>query len=132
MFKLMYDAVKCGQLECLKYLIDNGGQLTANMIDTTNHFGMIQYLYQQGLKGSLMACLAAAENGNLETLIFLLTHDCPYDNVVAEMAAKCGRLDCLKYLHRNGYSIDHKAMHAALDYWHKDCFLYLTENGYNL
>ena len=76
----MFYAAKCGSLEVLKYLHDNG------------------YLHQSGCPWDKDACYYAAENGHLSVLKYLHQNGCPWDKQaclrIAEKNCKLEIVEC--------------------------------------
>jgi len=71
-------ATRYGQLECLKYLHENG------------------------CPWDELTCEYGAQYGQLECLKYLHENKCPWDEWTCETAAQYGQLECLKYAHENG------------------------------
>lgn len=69
--------MESGNLECVKYVIENGGEW------------------------GLYACERVAERGFLEILKYAHKSGCEFGNACVQ-AAKYGHLECVKYIHKNG------------------------------
>ena len=103
------EAAKNGDLECLKYLHENGCPWDAD------------------------ATRMAAAHGHLECFKYLHENGCPWENETLleaqNLAAEHGYLECLKYIHENGCPLNWQAAKSAATFGHLECLKYLHENG---
>lgn len=74
-------------------------------------------------------CNAAAQQGDLATLQFLHTCNCPWDEITCNWAASFGHLEVVKYLHENGCPWDAGSCDGAARFGYLAVVKYLHENG---
>jgi hypothetical protein len=92
--------------------------------------GMINWARSMGQTFNTWTCMYAAENGQLECLVYLHENGCPWDRRSAcKYAAHNGRLGCLQYLHENGCPWDEHACEEAAGGGHLGCLEYLHKSG---
>jgi hypothetical protein len=77
-FRAVTAAAERGQLECLRYLLQQNAPVDAT------------------------ACMRAAGAGELECLTLLHEHGAPWDTWTCAYAAARGNLACLRYAHEHG------------------------------
>lgn len=100
-------AAYTGQLECLKYMIDQGCEW---------------YVFP------LLSC--AASNGHLHILKYIYQLDGSLDHRgLCTDAAETGQLECLRWLHETGFSWSVVTFSVALAGGHTECVEYLRANG---
>jgi hypothetical protein len=103
-------AAKSGNLDCLRYLHENGCKIK----DYMSYGGNV--------------CNGAAEGGNLECLKYLVNNGCMWSVYTCEIIAKFGNLEMLQYAHENGCYWDIDTCNMAMKYNNLDCLLYAYNN----
>merc|ERR1712216_364538 len=99
------DYVVSSDLECLKYLHENGCSWNEEVCcyaASGGHFEILIYLHENGCPRDRNTCSSAARGGHLEILKYLREEGCPWDERTCSSAARGGHLECLKYLHERG------------------------------
>lgn len=97
-----------GNVECLKYLHDNGCPWNES------------------------SCIAAASEGNLgnlENLKYFHENGCPWNEQTSKAAVRIGDINCLKYLHENGCLWNLQTMRVAVEKGKIESVKYMHENG---
>ena len=121
-------SICCRQLDCLRYLHENGASLDNwCLISATGHgsnLEYLQYVHEHGQPLTIEVCIHAARRGHLDSLKYLHEHGCMWDNQVCIVATKHGHLDCLKYAIEHGCPFDFKVK------VHTNCEQYAKENGW--
>lgn len=108
---LIIDVVEGNNLECVKFLHDNGFDVSGY-----NWYGS-------------KIINVATKNNNLELIKYLHHKKYRWDDKTTNAAAKYGNLDCLRYLHENGCEWDGDLLRIAKKYKNRDCFKYAITNG---
>ena len=125
-------AAEGGQLECLKYLHENGcawDKYTCLAAARGGRLECLKYLHENGCPWDSWSCTAAAGGGHLECFKYLRENGCVWRENTCTPAAKSGNLEFLKYLHENGCAWDKYTCAAASGRGHLECLKYLHENG---
>ena len=102
-----YNAIKSGDLSCLKFVCSNGFTLCDNPCTHAAKFGnlpALEYLHSIGAEWDGNACSHAAANGHLHCLEYLHRNKCPWGSSTCRLAIKSNQLDCFKYAVQNGCS----------------------------
>jgi hypothetical protein len=105
---VVHIAAKCGNIECLQYLHDNGYKWNSYTIPY------------------------AAAGGQLECIKYLRQQKCPdcrFTELAIQGAAIGGHLACIQYLYEHGYSVGTDAIIGAAREGHLNCVQWLYENG---
>jgi hypothetical protein len=151
-------AVSRGNLECLKFLHENGytfdKYICYHVTDSSN-FECLKYVYEhidnkntqygyfdEVIKSDLNAdaksiniCERAAFNGNIECLIYLYEKGFPLGKNTCVSAVKGGNFECLKYAHENGCPLKKEECEKEVEESRNlnlECLKYLRENGCSL
>ena len=95
-------AAQNGQLECLKFLHENG------------------YSWNE------FTCARAAQYGHLDCLKYAYENGCVWDTMTITFAANFGHLDCLKYAYENKCNYA-KHVLMSMSRTQKECFDYIKE-----
>lgn len=106
----LFNIIKWGRIECLKYACENGGCkwiMIASYAPTAiaadcGHLKCLKYLHSNGAPWDYKTPLYAAENGHLECLKYLHENGCPWDHRIVFFAKKNRHLEILEYLKKNG------------------------------
>jgi len=123
-------AIKYGNLEYLKYAIENKYEITdsydkshiLNYIMTNNDFELFKFLINKNLNWKFTD--KAAEYGNLEYLKYAIENKCEITDKTLKEAGNNGKLDCVIYLHDLGYNLYKKRD------LHSNCVDYFNKHGY--
>ena len=101
---------------------------------------LLRHLRGEGYSWNVESCFAAAENGHLEVLKYLIKSNCPWNqklgcslsNLIYELAVKNGHLDVLKYLFeiKRPLNFTHDLIYVAIDNGHLEILKYLLENNF--
>jgi hypothetical protein len=104
------ESVKSGNLEILKFAIENGcipnnfycGISFCNIAVAYGHVNCLEYLLKIGYRCDSSSFALAAKKGHLDCLICMHTAGCPYNDIIIENAIEnaieYNNLDCLEYL----------------------------------
>ena len=118
------DAAENGQLECLKYLREEGKALwdsrTANCAAVNGHLHILEYLVEREYdEYTYLACERAAMKGHLDCLKYLHeTAKAPWNSRAVRVAHKNNHLECVQYLLDNdcplprGWSYEDGELHV--------------------
>jgi len=96
----LFVALQCGDLEMVKYFVDNGESVTAKCAEV------------------------AAEHGHLHCLRYLHSCDCPWTGSTYSAAFGSNSLACFRFAHENGCSKAEFRWHKNIDEINIDCFVY--------
>lgn len=122
-----------GQLDCLKYLSENGFQWNKNTVlnaTKNGHLECLRYLRENGCEWDIFGISEyAAENGHLECLRFAFENGCVCNEETMTDAAINGHLDCLRFLAEIGCEWSTEVIANAAGNGHLDCLKYLFESG---
>ena len=128
-------AAGSGHIHCLKYLVDNGWELTKSVAQSSfSNVECLKYVFE--LRPDLFETCgvqevaACADYGWLDSLKF--AHEVihlPWDSLTFLNAASKGHIDCIKYAFENGCKLSYTATFAAARGGHIECLKYLVENG---
>ena len=146
---LILEALRCGKLDCLKYVLGVGtalphdyesiliqgdtfwarlqrmmrgtsrSRIPATHMDCLGY--CLQYLKETGQDNSRDLMLKAIRHGLVQTLQYLSSEEMKNDTTIAGYAANHGQVECLTYLHENGFRWDENSYAG-----------YLRENGADL
>ena len=118
-----------GQLQCLKYLHENGypcGSSSCYLAARYGHIECLTYLHENGCPWDMLSCYIAAYYRHLKCLIYLHKNNCPWDDQSYISAIYHGNykeysgylgeqrsedpdncldpnVEFIKYLHKNGW-----------------------------
>jgi len=131
--RTMAYAASSGNLECLRYLHENGCEwdwrATANAA-YGGYLECLRYLHEHGCEWNVWAIDNASGNGHLDCLKYLHENGCQWDTSSTVLcAAAKGHLECLRYLHKSGCPFDSCASSAAAFNGQLACLKYLYEHG---
>jgi hypothetical protein len=120
-------AIKYKQLDCLKYLHENGCKWddTCWYASFEGNLECLKYAHENGCKLDEVICITAAGTGNLECLKYAHENGCKWRGSVCHIAAVNGHLSCLKYAYENGCELNEDACDAAYITGHIECFEYI-------
>jgi hypothetical protein len=124
--------MRCDDLTCAKYLIDNYSMKTMAMdAAQVGNLEILKYIYHN-TPLNLKVCQTAAHYGHLDCLRY--AHEVarvPLYTSVLETAAQYGHLDCLKYIYENErrYVPFTRLTILAAENGHLDCLKYIYENS---
>jgi hypothetical protein len=88
----------------------------------------IKYLCSLHCPWDEEACSNAAGNGYLNCLAYLHRNHAPWDEDTCIFAAESGHLECLKYAHENGCPWNEDALNAAEESGYAECVNYFKKN----
>jgi len=121
-----------GNLEMLKYCVENGCEVGTRTCVTAAKYGnldCLKYLHEKNVDWNCRASGAAAILGNLEMLKYCVENGCEVDERVCAVAAKYGNLECLKYLREKNVKWNHRTVQFARENNHVDCLNYALANN---
>lgn len=123
---------KEGDIECIKFLCENGYNITDELINSVIYSGNkenIQYCLDMKVPFSKQTCSDAAYVNDLPTLMKLHELGCPWDVETCLNAVYVGSIDCLKYAHTNGCPWNKNVCSAAIECGQYECLEYAYLNG---
>lgn len=132
---LAMKAVYGGSVDCLDFAYKNGFTLDESILNplifTIRHEGIIKFFIERGLGLDSYVELSEifAENGDLEMLKILHSHDVPLSDNLCSLAANGGRLDVLEYCFKKGCPLTEEACENAASGEYIEILEYLHENG---
>lgn len=152
---IIIDAIATDSIDCVKYMLNNGINEGAGMVDTAAKSGAIKCLKHFSLIGLSVSSAGnlAALNNKLECLKYITSRGGRMYSSIMSGVAKNGAFDCLKYMHEHHVKITTDVVAEAatfdcLEYAHKavgimpdkacltaakngrlDCLKYAHENG---
>ena len=124
----MVATAECGNLECMKYLFENGCEWDekVTMYSARTNFECLQFSILNNCPKHPFTCLFAAISGNIKALQFAHENNCYWDEKVCSNSAN---VECLKYAHENGCPWDEYTCSTAAIYNRFECLKYAHENG---
>jgi hypothetical protein len=99
-----------------------------NVIESGN-LDCLKYIHQNGCKWTVDVCWTASSVGNLNCLKYLHENGCPWNEDTCYLASKNGHLSCLKYAHENECTWNSNVIKYGLENNHMDCVEYARANG---
>ena len=93
------------------------------------HMETLKWLRSEGCPWNEMACTRAAEGGHLETLKWLRSEGCPWDAYACAGAAGHGHLEILKWLRSEGCPWDEVTCKGAAEGAHLEILKWLRSEG---
>lgn len=102
----LFVALQFGDLDMVKYFVDNGEAVTAKCAEI------------------------AAEYGHLHCLKYLHDCDCPWTGSTYTAAFSNDNLECFKFAHQNGCSKAEFRWHKNIDESNFQCFIYAYLNNF--
>lgn len=100
-----HEAAARGQLDCLRYAVQEGAPLRAEQLRDAVH------------------------HGHLSCVVFLMDHACPIEQEdLCTVAAAQGHLACLRFLSTRGLPLSAYSAYAAAQGGHVDCLRYVHEH----
>jgi len=133
--ELIHLSIVYNQLECLKYLLDNGRNYNFHVCCMAAEHGqlnILKYLHKNGYEWDENVCSHAAQTGKLECLEYAHENGCPWNEDTCISAAWGGHLECLRYAHERGCCLDDAVWEHAVRQGHFDIFKYALKNGCGL
>lgn len=159
MSNIIDDAVESKNLDCIRYVLDSGAEVSSSTIkavqnstvdvmelfksrginvplirtkcDIDKHdcIKRHKYLSEHGIPWYSYSADDAASNGHIECLKF--AHESGCGMVLScRWAAVFGHLECLEYAHKNGGSVQSCIVEYAIIHNSVECFKYCLENGF--
>lgn len=129
----MLEAVRNKQLECAKYIYENGRPILEEeltLIAIKQHdISMLEYLHGRNRIVYSDIIAEAAENDNLDAMVFLRSNGVRWTCRVCPAAVTARSLRCLKYAHENGAPFGDFIVEKACVNNSADCLKYLYEKG---
>lgn len=103
-------AANGGNLDCLRYLIENGCEYDEDDIifyaaSGSGNIECIKYLLGKGCKMDKDTCAIAAKRGNLSCLRYLRENGCEWNEKTFRFAGDSGKIEVLRYVHESGCKI---------------------------
>ena len=123
-----------GQLEILKWLYENGCELSYNIFNNTTsagHLEILKWLYENKYLWDSDTCACAAINGRLEILKWLHEIGCCLSSKICDYAALYGHFEVLKWTRENGCGWSYHTCSWAAKYGYFEIFKWARENGCN-
>ena len=119
----MNESARKGNLDCMKYLFDNGSGFTIESCANK----IIYYPTDE----SIYACVHACVSGSLECFKFAYENGCPIQHSL-QTAARYGSLEIIKYINENNLkskdkSINYKIILASICFGSIEIYKYLYE-----
>jgi len=125
-------AAKYGNLNCLKYLIENDCPYDFEKIIFKvvkyGHLKCLIYLYEKGIEFPDNIFYIAIKYDKLDCLKYVLNKKCEYKENGCEVAASYGNLDILVYLHERGFILNRKTCIESAKNGFLDCLKYSIKN----
>lgn len=122
-------AIKCGNLEILKFVHTTGAfDLRKWRLSDVCTLEILMYLCENGTSLE-NACHYPAGVGDLKSVMYAHSHGGILDAHTVEDAAAGGYIDILKYAIENGASLTKHACVCAAAHQHLDCLKFLHEHG---
>ena len=121
-----------GHLDCLKYAHENGcpwNSSTTAHISNRGQFECLRYAYENGCPWEQSVTWNAAMVGNLELLKYTIENGCPMNSYTSSRAACYGNLECLQYIYKNGCEWTFTTPMLAARNGHLDCLKFAHQNG---
>ena len=93
-------------------ITSNGRRTSVNVIKTSfsaaynGDIEMLKYCVENGCEVDEGTCAVAAEFGNLECLKYLRQKNCPWDKMTSFSAAYNGDIEIMKYCYENGCEVN--------------------------
>eukprot|EP01032_Pedospumella_encystans_P010466 gene10466-12227_t len=101
----MFKAAQGGQVECIKYLHENGCPWDTDAITEAASRGFLDcvtYLHTNGCPWNTYTMKEASYNSHMKCVEYLYVNGCPWDatalSLVQAAAGEKGSMSCLKYL----------------------------------
>jgi hypothetical protein len=124
-------AAYLGNLEMLKYCVENGCLVHADHCMIAAKFGNLEclkYLHEKNCAWDYGTSGVAADLGNLEMLKYCVENGCEVGPGTCANAANQGHLECLKYLREKNVKWDHQTVQLARENNHVECLNYALAN----
>ena len=121
-----------GNLEMLKYCVENGCKVHDSTCSTAAEYGhldCLKYLREKNCAWDCETSGAAARIGNLEMLKYCVENGCEVGTGTCALAAEYGNLECLKYLREKNVEWDHHTVHRARANNHVECLNFALANN---
>eukprot|EP01032_Pedospumella_encystans_P024046 gene24046-27205_t len=125
-------AANAGNIDLFRFLVENGCPCSstrcAHKVAAMGSLESLVLISKLGLPWDSHTCDAAADEGHVECLKFLMENGCPvrYDNICASAAAN---MSCLTYAHEHGGKLTVLAAIKAAHAGALDCLQYLHAHG---
>jgi hypothetical protein len=121
-----------GNLEMLKYCVENGCKVHDSTCSTAAEYGhldCLKYLREKNCAWDCETSCGAARIGNLEMLKYCVENGCEVGTGTCALAAEYGNLECLKYLREKNVEWDHHTVHRARWNNHVECLNFALANN---
>ena len=120
--KLPLILAKNGNLNMLKYILDNGCEYDQEIYyeaakNSFDGMEIIKWCYKNNFKPNERALQGACEEGNLKVVKWMNKKKFPFNENACNMAAYYNHLDILKFLFKEGYP------------WNKSIYEYASQKG---
>lgn len=125
-------AAEYNQLECLKYLHENGYEWdysTPSSAATEGSLECLRYALENGCPWDIYTCIEASSNMTSDCLQYARERGCSWNSLVMRCAASYGSLACIQYAHNNGCPWNKYSCRDAAHAGNLECLKYLAENG---
>ena len=118
-----------GHFEVMKWAVENGCPLPDTVVFSTtiDKISNIDYLFQKGCLIREVAVREAVRKGQVQTLIWFLTHGAPHTISACNEAAKYGKLSMLQWLCSMKFAVSAATMQSSVR--HPHIFKWLKNNG---
>lgn len=137
--KIFEQIVFKGNIECLKFILENGETFdnkNFKNIIKFEHIECLKIIHNKMIEDNMInvidiatMCEHASYWGSLECLHFLCTHNYPVYDYCAFVASEKGNMDCLDYLIGNEFcEIKIEMCYISLQHRKFNCFVYLMTN----
>jgi hypothetical protein len=118
----------------LKNIVPSRFPVNEVVIMFASEFGDIdslKYLFSINCPYNICASRVASRNGHLECLKFIATHfqHDRFDEDCMYLASQKNQIDCMKYLHENGCPWHEETYRVAIENNSTECAQYCKENG---
>lgn len=123
-------AIEYGNLECLKWIIDQSKKYlaTVDYCSLAARFGQLnclKWLHENGFQLDVWTLLFASKYNHTDCIIYCIENDCPADEIIVEYAAYNGNLRLLEWALGVGFQVNKWAILWATERGFHECLKYL-------
>ena len=125
-------AAQFGNLDCLKYLHENGcpwNVWTCVSAASRGNLDCLKYLHENNCPWNEYAPAYAAANNHFDCLQYICENNCPLDEYTCYYSAAAGNLEMLKYVRSKGCPWKSEIFGHVKEKHSSEFFKYLCENN---